>query len=135
MEGIRLSSAASFYRESTVNMTVDDGDRLVQVKVGDRICSSIVGANREAAYFPNPNTVDVHRPLDRYLHYGVGPHTCLGAAASRVALTAMLRTVGRLNNLRRAPGPQGQLKKVSKPGGSMSYMRADHGGYFPFPTS
>jgi len=135
MEGIRLSSTASFYRESTVSMTVDDGGHMVQIMAGDRVCSSLVGANREADYFPNPNTVDVHRPLDRYLHYGVGPHTCLGAEASRVALTAMLRTIGRLDNLRRAPGPQGQLKKVLRPGGTMVYMRADHGGYFPFPTS
>ncbi len=65
----------------------------------------------------------------------MGPHTCLGRDASRVALTAMLKVVGRLDNLRRAPGPAGELKKIPRPGGFYLYMRADHGSYFPFPLS
>lgn len=54
---------------------------------------------------------------------------------SKVAITAMLKTVGRLDNLRRAPGPRGELKKIPRPGGFYIYMREDQGGYFPFPTS
>ena len=94
-----------------------------------------VQANREAQFFPDPNTVRTDRPLDSYIHYGMGPHTCLGRDASRVALTAMLKVVGRLDNLRRAPGPAGELKKIPRPGGFYIYMRADHGSYFPFPLS
>ena len=82
-----------------------------------------VSANREEKVFPNPNEVDITRPLDVYIHYGLGPHTCLGQDASRVALTAMLKTVGKLDNLRRAPGPQGELKKIPRPGGFYIYMR------------
>lgn len=67
-----------------------------------------MGANREAEFFPNPNEVDITRNLDTYIDYGIGPHSCLGKEASGVALAAMLKTVGRLDNLRRAPGPQGQ---------------------------
>lgn len=69
---------------------------------------SQVGANREAEIFPNPNEVDINRNIDSYVHYGVGPQTYVGKEASRVALTAMLKVVGRLDNLRRAPGAQGQ---------------------------
>ena len=49
----------------------------------------------------------------------------------------MLKVVGRLDNLRRAPGPQGQLKKVRKEdgGGGWRYMREDHGAWWPFPVS
>lgn len=47
----------------------------------------------------------------------------------------MLKTVGKLDNLRRAPGPQGELKKIARPGGFYVYMRRDWGGYWPFPTS
>ncbi len=75
------------------------------------------------------------RPLESYIHYGEGPHACLGMEASRVSITAMMKVVGRLDNLRRAPGPQGQLKKIPRPGGFYIYMREDHGSYFPFPTS
>ena len=118
-----------------VSTTVDDGGRSVKVQPGDKVFCNFVGATREAETFPDPDAVRTDRPMDAYIHYGFGPHACLGREASRVALTAMLRVVGRLDNLRRAPGPQGQLKKVLRPGGLYVYMRADHGSYFPFPTS
>ncbi|KAE8146648.1 hypothetical protein BDV25DRAFT_143478 [Aspergillus avenaceus] len=73
--------------------------------------------------------------MESYIHYGVGPHTCLGGEASKVALTAMLRVVGRLDNLRRAPGPQGELKKIPRPHGFYSYMREDDTSFFAFPMS
>ncbi len=158
MEGIRLNGTFGSYRLCTVEKTIDDNGRPVKVKPGDKIFTSFVGANREAEFFPEPNTVKIDRPMENYIHYGLGPHACLGGEASRTALTAMLRVVGRLDNLRRAPGPQGycfpcilvlsscarnsadsnpcrQLKKIPRPGGFYIYMRADHGSYFPFPTS
>ena len=135
MEGIRLNGSFGAYRQSTISTTIDDGGHPVKVKPGDKVFCSFVGANREAQLFPEPDTVRIDRPMDTYIHYGFGPHACLGQEASRTALTAMLRVVGRLDNLRRAPGPQGQLKKIPRPGGSYVYMRADHGSYFPFPTS
>lgn len=135
MEGIRLNGTFGSYRESTVETTIRDGNRQVRVKPGDKVFVSFVNANREEEFFPEPNTVRIDRPLENYIHYGVGPHSCLGGEASRVALTAMLKTVGRLENIRRAPGPAGELKKIPRPGGFYIYMRADHGSYFPFPTS
>ena len=135
MEGIRLNGTFGSHRQSTVSTTIDDGGRPVKVKPGDKVFCSFVGANREAEIFPEPDSVRIDRPMDIYIHYGLGPHACLGGEASRTALTAMLRVVGRLENLRRARGPQGQLKKIPRPGGFYHYMRADHGSYFPFPTS
>ena len=123
MEGIRLHGTFGSYRLSRVNQTINDGGRAVQVKPGDKVFASFVGANREVEFFPEPDAVRLDRPLERYLHYGAGPHACLGREASMTGLTAMLRVVGRLNNLRRAPGPQGQLKKIQKPGGLYVYMR------------
>ncbi|THC94394.1 hypothetical protein EYZ11_006123 [Aspergillus tanneri] len=45
------------------------------------------------------------------------------------------RDMGQLNNLRRAPGPQGRLHKLSGPGGISKYLNADQSGFTPFPTS
>lgn len=53
----------------------------------------------------------------------------------KIALTTMLKVVGRLDNLRRAPGAQGQLKKIPAPGGITIYMTADQSSLFPFPTT
>ena len=47
----------------------------------------------------------------------------------------MLKVVGRLENLRRAPGPQGTMKKIPRAGDFYVYMTENHGAYFPFPTS
>lgn len=135
MEGIRLNGTFGSYRQSTATDTIDDGGRLVHVKPGDKVFCSFVSANRDPDQFPDPNAVRIDRPLESYMHYGLGDHTCLGRDASRVALTAMLKVVGRLKNLRRAPGPQGQLKKVPRPGGFYVYMTENWGSYFPFPTS
>ena len=135
LEGIRLNGTFGSYRQSTVSTTMDDGGRPVKVKPGDKVFCNFVGANREAQFFPEPDTVRTDRPVDTYIQYGFGPDAFLGQEASRAALTAMLRVVGRLANLRRAPGPQGQLKKIPRPGGSHVYMRADHGSYSPFPTT
>jgi linoleate 8R-lipoxygenase / 9,12-octadecadienoate 8-hydroperoxide 8R-isomerase len=85
--------------------------------------------------FPNPHQVVLDRDLDLYVHYGKGPHQCLGYGMSKIAMIAMLKTVGQLDNLRRAPGPQGEIKKIPGPHGFMGYMMADQSSYFPFPTS
>lgn len=109
MEGIRLNGTFGSYRLCTVEKTIDDNGRPVTVKPGDKVFTSFVDANREAEYFPEPNTIKTDRPMENYIHYGLGSHACLGGEASRTALTAMLRVVGRLDNLRRAPGPQGYV--------------------------
>lgn len=73
--------------------------------------------------------------MESYIPFGVGPHASLGKETSIIALTSMLRVVGGLTNLRRAPGPQGQLKKVPQEKGYTVYMREDNSGHFPFPMS
>lgn len=136
MEGIRLNGTFGSYRRSEVSTTLTDaGGRTVPIVPGDKVFVSFVSAARDPDIFPNPNEVDITRSLDKYIHYGIGPHTCLGKDASMVALTAMLRTVGKLKNLRRAPGPQGELKKIARPGGFYVYMREDHGSFYVFPLT
>jgi linoleate 8R-lipoxygenase/9,12-octadecadienoate 8-hydroperoxide 8R-isomerase len=94
-----------------------------------------VAASKDPAAFPEPDQVKLDRDLKLYMHFGYGPHECLGYGICRLALTTMLKVVGRLDNLRRAPGAQGQLKKIPGPGGSTIYMTADQSSYFPFPTT
>ena len=135
MEGIRLHGTFASYRTSTISTTIEDDGKQVRVSPGDRIFCSFVSASRDPEQYPDPDKVRTDRPLESYIHYGIGDHTCLGRDASRVALTAMLKTIAKLKNLRRAPGPQGQLKTIPRAGGFYVYMTENHGSYFPFPTS
>ncbi|GJC85452.1 psi-producing oxygenase A [Colletotrichum liriopes] len=136
MEGIRLAGTFGSYREATQDdVVIEDDGREVPVRRGDRVFVSFVSAAKDPEHFPLPEEVNPHRPLDSYIHYGLGPHACLGRAASQVALTEMFRALFRKKNLRRVPGPQGILKKVPRPGGFFVYMKEDWGQIWPFPVT
>ncbi|KAL2821463.1 heme peroxidase family protein [Aspergillus cavernicola] len=135
MEAIRLNGIFGSYRKSYTNLTLNDKNRMVHIQPGDKVFVSFVQANRDPNVFPNSDKVDLDRPMESYIHYGVGPHTCLGGEASKVALTAMLRVVGRLDNIRPAPGAQGQLKKIKRENGFYTYMREDESSFYAFPMS
>lgn len=137
MEAIRLHGTFGTYRSAAGTTTVDDSGFSGQkeVKPGDKVFVSFVKANRDPTTFPDPMEVKLDRPLEKYIHYGLGPHQCLGKDASQIALTAMVKVMARLENLRPASGPQGILKKVPREDGFYAYMTEDEGKYFPFPTS
>ena len=100
MEGIRLNGTFGSYRRSTVSTTIDDDGKKVDIQPGDKVFVPFLSAARDPSVFPDPGQVRIDRPLERYVHYGLGEHTCLGKEASMVALTAMLRTVAKLKGLR-----------------------------------
>lgn len=135
MEGIRMNGTFGLYRKATKSQRIEDKGRQVPLKAGDRAFVSFVGAAKDADVFPEPETIRLDQPLESYIHYGVGSHACLGRDVSCVAIPAMVKTLCRLRNLRRAPGPQGELKKIPRPGGIYVYMREDYSSYFPFPTT
>ena len=84
--------------------------------------------------FPDPTKVKLDRPLDKYIYFGWGEHSCVGSEMSTIALTAMLQCFARLPNLRRSPGGQGTLKYVIM-GPVRVYMQEDWSNYSPWPTS
>ncbi|KAI9681280.1 MAG: hypothetical protein M1817_002563 [Caeruleum heppii] len=135
MEGIRIAGAFGSYREVKNKISVEDHGKVLEFEPGEKILISFVQYAKDPKAFPEPNKVRLDRPLDSYLHYGTGPHRCLGKEISQVAVTAMLKTVGKLENLRRVPGPQGHLKRIPREGGFVIYMKEDGSDYFPFPTT
>lgn len=135
MEGSRIRGTVGVYRDVATTAPIKDGDRTVHVNPGEEVFLDCVTASHDPTAFPEPETVKLDRPMDSYIHYGQGPHQCLGYDVSKLAMTTMLKTVGKLDNLRRAPGAQGQIKKIAGPGGVTLYMTADHSSYFPFPAT
>ncbi|CAK7232698.1 hypothetical protein SCUCBS95973_009190 [Sporothrix curviconia] len=126
MEGIRLAGTfGSYRRAASDDIIVEDDGRRVSVSAGDRVFVSFVSAARDPNHFPEPETVNPRRSLDKYIHYGAGPHACLGRDISQVAIVELFRALFRRKNVRRVPGPQGELKKVPRPGGFFVYMLED----------
>ncbi|KAL2003634.1 hypothetical protein VTN02DRAFT_3018 [Thermoascus thermophilus] len=135
MEGARMRSTIALPREVAKPAVVEDNGKKLNLKAGQRIVCNLAAASMDPVAFPEPNKVRLDRDITLYMHFGFGPHQCLGYGICKIALTAMLKVIGRLDNLRRAPGAQGQVQKIPAPGGLTMYMTSDHSNYFPFPTT
>ncbi|MEV7425277.1 cytochrome P450 [Streptomyces sp. NPDC091212] len=65
-----------------------------EVRRGSRVVALLGSANRDPARFPRPDDLDVRRPADRHLGFGMGIHYCLGATLARaeaeIGLKALL---------------------------------------------
>lgn len=133
LEAIRINGTFGAFREAKTNLTVQDNGKTVEIQPGNKVFASFVEANRDPSVFPEPNEVKLDRPLDSYISAGQGTNTGFGQEITKIALVAMLRVVARLQGLRRATGPQGQLKRIPQEGGYYVYLRQDGTSYFPFP--
>lgn len=88
-----------------------------------------------------PNTkdeldVNPSRPVTSYLYPDFGSSSLLGKEVFHIALTEMFRAVFQKRNLRRTPGPQGELKRIiTSDGSSGMYLSEDWSSVSPLPTS
>jgi len=114
LEAARLSCETVVYRTVAVASEIPDGETTLQLKAADRVLLNFRAAYLDPAAFPEPETFDIKRPIDKYLYLGIGPHDNLGFQTSAVALTAMCKVALSLDALKSAPGPQGQIHKVAR---------------------
>ncbi|OQD68603.1 hypothetical protein PENDEC_c033G00088 [Penicillium decumbens] len=135
MEGARIRSSVALPRQVAKPTVIEDNGEKVTLEAGQQIYCNLVTASHDPKAFPDPEQVRLDRDLSQYIHFGFGPHQCLGLDVCQVALPTMLRVVGRLENLRRAPGPQGELKKIKALGGITMYMDAEHSSFSPYPST
>ncbi|KAI9661338.1 MAG: hypothetical protein M1831_003071 [Alyxoria varia] len=143
LEGSRLGCGSAVMREvkSSKPTIVKDGKKTMKMHSGDHIFANLHKASRDPVQYPNPEKVDLTRDVESYCQFGLGPHQCLGIKLTRTALTAVLKEVAKLHQLRPAKGPQGKVRKVPAPGaeGYWRYVKSVEEGqgeqYWPFPWS
>ena len=161
LEGARLNGETGVFRWVQKDITIVDKTTPEipglptkhNFKDGDRVFVNLKAAGRDPKGYPNPDQVDLNRPIDSYIQLGHGVHQCLGFPMTRVSLTTMLKCFARLPNLRPAKVTVGQntvdssVKKVTKefvPGDLKvvpeswhyhAFLTEDWDMYFPFPTS
>ncbi|KAK3937994.1 heme peroxidase [Diplogelasinospora grovesii] len=137
LEGFRLSTPAFGLIRTVVadKASVRDGPRVVPVKRGDSIFTNFVTAGLDASKFPDPYEIKLDRPEELYIHHGWGPHACLGRPIVTVAGASMLRVCARLSNLRRAPGPAGEMKSKTVNSAFKVYLAENGSKWGPYPVS
>ncbi|MEV4455954.1 cytochrome P450 [Microbispora sp. NPDC049633] len=62
---------------------------------GDLLAASLVAANRDPSFFPDPDLLDVGRRDNPHLAFGHGHHHCLGADLARAQLRVAFGTLAR----------------------------------------
>lgn len=64
-----------------------------RVKAGDKVVMFFGSANRDAAKFDGPDTLDLARTPNEHIAFGNGPHNCLGQHIARIEIDAVLTEV------------------------------------------
>ncbi|MFB9903470.1 cytochrome P450 [Allokutzneria oryzae] len=74
---------------------------------GASVCAPVLAAAYDPAVFPDPHRFDIHRDNASPIHFGHGPHYCIGAALSRLELEVTFSLLfERLPGLRLATRPE-----------------------------
>lgn len=87
--------------------------RATRFHAGARVLIATQSAMFDARRMKDPRTYRIDRPLDSYLHFGHGPHTCFGLAINRVQLPALAVALF-----------EGAPIKLSERGGGIVYDRS-----------
>lgn len=126
-----LSSPNKEAADKTLRQYVLEAERLVSNLRGLRVC--VGEANHDGQKFvpgdvvlclfgtacqkdveavPDPGEFKLDRPSSAYIHWGVGPHQCLGREIALSIVVSLVRISAELKNLRPAPGGMGNLKSI-----------------------
>jgi cytochrome P450 len=112
-EAMRFDPLAPFMpRVATRASTIAVGTpRAVAVPEGAKILVAFSSAMMDERRLPEPQTFNPRRLPHEYIHFGYGLHQCFGIHMNMALLPLMLKALLKRPNLRRAPGPEGRLRK------------------------
>lgn len=99
-ELMRMLSIADGLLRVAVEDIETDGET---IRAGDGVLFSTSVINRDEAVYPDPDTLDWHRPARHHVAFGFGIHQCLGQNLARAEMEIALHTLlDRLPTLRLA---------------------------------
>ena len=91
-EVLRFATSVQTVHRVATRDCVLDGH---QIKAGQTVRLLLGSANRDEAYFANPDVLDLRRSPRRILTFGRGPHFCIGAALARLEIGVALAELAR----------------------------------------
>lgn len=135
---IRLFPGASgAVRNVPEATTITNGTTVTYLPPNSQILCSFITAGRDPAKFPDPEAIKLDRPNESYIHHGWGPHSCLGRPITTTSQAAMLKAFAREcgPGVRRAPGPQGEMKRKMVNGAFPVFLTEDGSDWSVFPVA
>ncbi|UKJ73347.1 cytochrome P450 [Azospirillum brasilense] len=85
--------------------------RATNVREGATLLVAFSSAMMDERRVPDPRRFNPRRLAHEYMHFGHGLHTCFGLQINHAILPMMLKPLLERRGLRRAPGPDGHLRK------------------------
>ncbi|KAL8283791.1 hypothetical protein RQP46_005223 [Phenoliferia psychrophenolica] len=128
IEAMRISPiVVGLPRVAKENVNYRDGRNEVKLKTGDIVIIGTSAAHLDEKKFPEPYRVKLDRDLSDYFLLGEGLHSCFGDGLTKSFLTASIRAIFKLNNIRKDPSPTGSFKRaeVNFADGLKSYIYLD----------
>lgn len=81
------------------------------VPAGSTVIAAFASAMRDGRRVPDPEKFDPRRLPHEYMHFGYDLHQCFGMHINNATLHLMLKPLLKRDNLRRASGAAGKLRK------------------------
>jgi cytochrome P450 len=101
------------FRTAVTDAVIAAGtERERKVPKGAKVLAAFSSAMMDERVVTDPDRFDPHRPDSHYIHFGHALHQCFGIHINKVTLHLMLKPLLKRQNLRRARGPAGHLKKI-----------------------
>ncbi|CAE6468800.1 unnamed protein product [Rhizoctonia solani] len=114
-EAMRLSpQAPGIFRDVTTEVTLQDGEETLQLTPHNRLFVSLANSNLDPEAFENPHSVNPDRPREAYNLFGYGMHKCMGDQFTERTMPAVIKSIFKLKNIRRAPGESGKLRSFTQ---------------------
>ncbi|CAE6443003.1 unnamed protein product [Rhizoctonia solani] len=114
-EAMRLSpQAPGIFRDVTTEVTLQDGDNTLHLTPHNRLFVSLANSNLDPDAFEDPYKVDPDRPREKYNLFGFGMHKCMGDQFTERTMPAVIKSIFKLKNIRRAPGESGKLRSFTQ---------------------
>jgi len=85
-ESIRFTSPTTNFMRTAARDVELHG---VTITKGDDVYLSYAGANRDPRVFEAPDSFQIHRPPNRHLRLGVGPHVCVGQVLAKIEIKTL----------------------------------------------
>ncbi|KAG9073983.1 hypothetical protein FS749_014512, partial [Ceratobasidium sp. UAMH 11750] len=137
-EAMRLRpQAPGIFRDVTKQVRLQDGEHTLRLDEHDRLFVSLANSGLDPKAFPDPRRVDPDRPAESYNTFGFGMHKCMGAQFTDQTMPAIMRSIFKLRNVRRAPGASGRLQsfKQNLHGTQQTMYLSSKGTVTPWPAS